>query len=120
MADRDRVRVGIPVRRRQRGQQRLVPQRVQPHTMPTRAANRRLNGPYPIPATPCSGSAAPPRASSTARSISAKRPARPDQKQRRLRHLQPLGGAPEVQLLADRDEVAQLSQLDRKIHSRGY
>ena len=41
-------------------------------------------------------------------------------RKRRLRHVQALGGAAEVQLLGNRDEVPQLSQLDWKIHYRGY
>ena len=38
-------------------------------------------------------------------------------RERRLRHVQPLGGAAEVQLLGHRDEVAQLAQLDRGVHA---
>jgi hypothetical protein len=34
--------------------------------------------------------------------------------------MQPLGSAAEVQLLGDRDEVPQLAQLERNVHSRGY
>jgi hypothetical protein len=37
-------------------------------------------------------------------------------RERRLRHVEPLGGTPEVLLLHDREEVAQVSQLDRAGH----
>ena len=38
-------------------------------------------------------------------------------RERRLRHVQPRGGAAEVQLLGDRHEVAQLAELDRGVHA---
>ena len=41
-------------------------------------------------------------------------------RQRRLRHVQTLGRAPKMQLLSYGDEVAQLPQLDRKVHRGGY
>jgi hypothetical protein len=41
-------------------------------------------------------------------------------RQRRLRHVQTLCGAAEVELLRDGDEVPQLPQFDRYIHSCGY
>ena len=41
-------------------------------------------------------------------------------RQRRLRHVQTLGGPPEMQLLGNRYEIPQLAQLNRKIHCRGY
>jgi hypothetical protein len=41
-------------------------------------------------------------------------------RERRLRHVQMLRRASEMQLLRDGDEIAQLSQLERNIHRRGY
>ena len=111
-----------------------------------RAATGRLNGPYPTPSTPPSGcitrraSMIAPSISANARrdrssnttpagvnstrrivrtnsinpiSRSSSRIAR---EQRRLRHVQPRGRPPEMQLLGNRDEVAQLPQLDRRLH----
>jgi hypothetical protein len=41
-------------------------------------------------------------------------------RERRLRHVQTLRCPPEMQLLRNGDEIAQLSQLERSIHRRGY
>ena len=55
--------------------------------------------------------------STTPRSRSSSRIARD---KRRLRHMQTLRGATEMQLLRYCDEVAQLPQLDRSVHEAGY
>lgn len=41
-------------------------------------------------------------------------------RQRRLRHVQALGGPPKMQLLGDRHEVPQLAQLNGKLHGCAY
>jgi hypothetical protein len=109
------------VLRRQRGQQRLVSQRVDADFVMARRRRRLDHGRSREPA----GRDEPQklrrhvlmepklqgRVRPSSRSSSRIAPG-----ERRSRHMQTLGGASEVQLLGHRDEVPQLTQLYRNIH----